>query len=59
MDNDYRLLEIVHTHKDTNHKVGITLDSSRYEFLKDLYNQYGDFSIGKNEETNEIKLITE
>ena len=59
MDNEYRILEIKHLYKDTTHKVGITLDSKQSEFLNDLYNQYGDFSIGKNEETNEIKLITE
>lgn len=58
MDDDYKLLEIEHLYKNTNHKVGITLDTKQYEFLKDLYNQYGKFSIDKAD-NNEIKLITE
>ena len=56
MDDDYKLLEIEHLYKNTNHKVGITLDIKRYEFLKDLYNQYGKFSIDEDD-NNEIKLI--
>lgn len=55
MDNDYKLLEIEHRHKNTNHKVGITLDIKQYEYL---YNQYGKFSIDEAD-NNEIKLITE
>lgn len=58
MDNDYKLLEIEHLYKNINHKVGITLDTKQYKFLKDLYNQYGKFSIDEAD-NNEIKLITE
>lgn len=57
MDNDYKILEIIHLHKNTNQKIGITLDINKYEFLKDLYNQYGKFSIDKSD-NDEIKLIT-
>ena len=51
------LLEVVH--KDSNNgKVGITIDLNNYKFLKELYNQYGDFTISKSDK-NEIILNTE
>lgn len=57
MDN-YILLEVVHKNKPNMNKMGITIDINNYKFLKDLYNQYGDFVIIKND-SDEIKLVTD
>lgn len=56
MNDNYILLEVVHQNRYTAHRTGITVDLKNYQFLKDLYGQYGDFTITKV--NDELKLAT-
>ena len=58
MNDNYTLIEVVHKDKPNMNKMGITIDINNYKFLKDLYNQYGDFVITKSD-ADEIKLVTD
>lgn len=56
MNDNYLLLEVIHQNRCTEHKTGITINLKNYQFLKDLYDQYGDFTITKV--NDELKLAT-
>ena len=58
LDNNFILLEVVHTDHSEGFKTGITIDLNSYKVLKELYNQFGEFTIDKVNDSSEIQLIT-
>ena len=58
LNKDFMLLEIIHTEHHPEFKTGITININKYKFLKELYNQFGKFTIDETDDSNDIQLIT-
>lgn len=56
MDDNFSIIKIIHTDGNLQKSVEITVDSKYESFLKNLFEQYGEFSV--KQENDKIVITT-